>query len=1076
MLKFKLIGILICFSLGYSVHAQNNHSENLKHLDQLLTDKNYTEAQSVLKKEIDNLQAKKSYYLLTDYIYYTGKIQLQLQNSSIATSAVKQFIKTIVSSTDSLKVLRQTQLELSSYYELIGDSQKAYDANLEALKLTLKWKEATPQDLGLVENNLGTLSNRKGDIAAGLEHHRKALKHYESYPKTDKTNLYILYNSLAGSMWYVSKIDSALYFYEKADKTLKLLERNPMNSYYRPAIINNNIAAIYSSQGNLDKALEAMRQSITYLNQFLKTDVSDAKKESGKEFLYMSIENYAGIYKDIGDFEKAKELIEYSYKEKQKHFDPENPELFKAKILLGQIYLALKDYNRAEKYLDEGIAHIKRTDGGNNSWEADAHYYKASLNDQLGKNTIAKKEFENAEQLYEAALEGAYDELYLDFIINATNFYARNNDKEKALKMAEKAYNYIKENQGSTTSFEIQQALNLGEIHYELGDYTSAFEKGRATEELLKKTLPTQTNPLDSTKIILYKPQTILLKTQSAYKLHNQKDNTAFLKNEFKELKDAISIVEKQKTLIGEDTNLSLLIENNSELFEFAKQLALELYQKTQDKSYLNEVISLHESILYNRIRSRLNSRTSMAYANVPNTILEQEKTIQKEINNALKETNNIEGFMKANSQWNTYLETLKKDYPKYYKLRFASISKSLKDIGQKLPENTTVIRYVYADDELFAILISKSNTKLFKLNPSGIKEKIAHLQDENSLFENNYSLLNDLHTTLWKPFNQDIKTDRVVIIPDRDLFNLNFEMLTTKVVSSYKELATNSLLSNYIISYNYSLFLIDKGSQTIGYKDNFVAFVPEFNDKMKSDYQLAIQDSLNLDKTYLTLLPQPFTKNLANYSARLFKGTSFLNEKSTEHIFKSSAKEHKIIHIGTHAESNNISPELSRLVFAKSMDSTNTDDNYLYTYEIYNTNLSSNLAILTACETGKPTYQAGEGMISLAHAFNYAGSESILTSLWKIDEQSSAKIIESFYKYIKKGWAKDKALQQAKLDYIATAEGRTAHPQYWAGMVLIGDTAPIDMQSSSSLIYWLLGTLAIIVVAVYLLKRKPKI
>ena len=64
---------------------------------------------------------------------------------------------------------------------------------------------------------------------------------------------------------------------------------------------------------------------------------------------------------------------------------------------------------------------------------------------------------------------------------------------------------------------------------------------------------------------------------------------------------------------------------------------------------------------------------------------------------------------------------------------------------------------------------------------------------------------------------------------------------------------------------------------------------------------------------------------------------------------------------------------------------------------------MSSNLAILTACETGKPTYQAGEGMISLAHAFNYAGSESILTSLWKIDEQSSAVIIESFYKYLKK-------------------------------------------------------------------------
>src|SRR5690606_32106177 len=155
-----------------------------------------------------------------------------------------------------------------------------------------------------------------------------------------------------------------------------------------------------------------------------------------------------------------------------------------------------------------------------------------------------------------------------------------------------------------------------------------------------------------------------------------------------------------------------------------------------------------------------------------------------------------------------------------------------------------------------------------------------------------------------------------------------------------------------------------------------------------------------------------------------------------------------------------------SRLVFAKSLNGK--DDDYLYTYEIYNSNLASNLAILTACETGKPTYQAGEGMISLAHAFNYAGSESILTSLWKIDEESSAKIINLFYRNIKKGWSKDIALQKAKLEYIATAEGRTVHPQYWAGLVLIGDASPIDLQTNNSILYWLMA-LALLIPIIFL-------
>ncbi len=1072
MLKTKLFIFLICISLSQNHQAQQRHSENLNRLDELLKDKKYTEAQAFANKNIAILQAKKSYYLLADYIYYKGRITYQFQKSSQATSATIEFAKTITSATDSLKVLRQVQFKLAAYYEFIGDSQKAYKANLVTKELTQKWKEATPEDFGNVESNLAVLATRNGAIAKGIKHSKIALQYFESYPKTSKKNLYIIYNTLGGSMWYESKIDSALYFYQKAEKTLKLMEVNPLNSYYRPAMLQNNLAGIYEIQGDLEKALAAIRKTINYLNLFLKSDAADDKKESAKEFLFMAIENYAGFYKKMGDYVKAKELLEYSFKEKQKQYQADNPELYKAKILLGQIYLSLKEYTRAEAFLDDGITQIKRLNAGTNYWDADAHYSKALLNDELGKTTIAKQYYDKSEQLYEEVLEGAYDELYLDFVSKASHFYAKHHEKDKALKMAQKAYAYIKENQGETTSFEIDQALNLGEIYFELGDYKAAIDKGLISKELLAKTSKAQKKRVDSTTIILYKPQTILLSTQASYKIQQNKD-VVFLKKTFVEIKQAISLLEKQKSFIGDESNVSILIENNSKLFDFAKKVALELYEKTKDKSYLTEVISLHESFLYNRIRARLNSKISVNYADVPKNILEQEAIIKKSIQAALSKSNNIDAFIKANSQWNKYLENLKKNYPKYYKLRFASIAISLKDIKQKVLENTTVVRFMYVEKELYAVLISKNNTQLFKLNTATVSANILQLQSQSSLFKNNFKTLNDLYNSLWKPFEQHIKTTHVVIIPDRDLFNLNFEMLTSKVISSYKEMATNSLLSSNIISYNYSLFLIEKGSQTVSYKENFVAFVPEFNDKMKSDYQISIKDSMELDKSYLKLISQPFTKDLAQESARIFSGISFLNEKSTVQLFKNSAKEHKIIHIGTHAESNNVSPELSRLVFAKSTDSNSTDDNYLYTYEIYNTNMSSNLAILTACETGKPTYQAGEGMISLAHAFNYAGSESILTSLWKIDEQSSASIIESFYKYLKKGWAKDKALQQAKLDYITTAEGRTIHPQYWAGLILLGDATSLDLTSSSKMFYWILALSAFLIAFSIFYKKK---
>lgn len=218
-----------------------------------------------------------------------------------------------------------------------------------------------------------------------------------------------------------------------------------------------------------------------------------------------------------------------------------------------------------------------------------------------------------------------------------------------------------------------------------------------------------------------------------------------------------------------------------------------------------------------------------------------------------------------------------------------------------------------------------------------------------------------------------------------------------------------------------------------------------------------------------MQLLPQPFAKDLAIKYSELFDGDSFINENASKQIFTQKAKEHKIIHIGTHAESDNISPEFSRLIFAKK---ETYDNNSLYTYEIYNQNLSSNLAILTACETGKPTFQPGEGMISLAHAFNYAGSESILTSLWNIDEQSSSEIIKLFYDYLSDGLAKDEALKQAKLRYLSTAKGRTLNPQYWAGLVLIGNADPVNIKTGNYLLYLITSLCVIFLILLVFRKR----
>ena len=184
------------------------------------------------------------------------------------------------------------------------------------------------------------------------------------------------------------------------------------------------------------------------------------------------------------------------------------------------------------------------------------------------------------------------------------------------------------------------------------------------------------------------------------------------------------------------------------------------------------------------------------------------------------------------------------------------------------------------------------------------------------------------------------------------------------------------------------------------------------------------------------------------------FGGDIYSESKSTADVFRERSGNNHIIHIGTHAEVNNEYPEYSRLIFAKNNLNPNAD-NSVYLYDIYNCNLTSDLAVITACESGKPGYQDGEGMISMAHAFSYAGSKSIMTGLWKLDEQATAIITEFFYTFLKEGFCKDEALQKAKLKYLQSANGGMVSPQYWAGLVIMGDTTSIHLKNKVQWMYY---------------------
>jgi CHAT domain-containing protein len=90
---------------------------------------------------------------------------------------------------------------------------------------------------------------------------------------------------------------------------------------------------------------------------------------------------------------------------------------------------------------------------------------------------------------------------------------------------------------------------------------------------------------------------------------------------------------------------------------------------------------------------------------------------------------------------------------------------------------------------------------------------------------------------------------------------------------------------------------------------------------------------------------------------------------------------------------------------------------------------------VLSACQTGLGEITKNEGIIGLTRAFQYAGAQSVVVSLWKITD-SSSKLMKEFYRQYKNGRSKDVALQLAQASLI---KPEFSHPYYWAAFQMVG-------------------------------------
>lgn len=170
--------------------------------------------------------------------------------------------------------------------------------------------------------------------------------------------------------------------------------------------------------------------------------------------------------------------------------------------------------------------------------------------------------------------------------------------------------------------------------------------------------------------------------------------------------------------------------------------------------------------------------------------------------------------------------------------------------------------------------------------------------------------------------------------------------------------------------------------------------------------------------------------------------GLQYIDSGATRERFLKEINQYPIIHLATHAVSSVNNAANSFIAFYPRKKALAED--CLFLEELYGLDMNSTrLVVISACETGQGELVSNEGVISLARAFAYAGAASTVSSLWKADDQSTSFILRKFYAYLQKGYTKPKALQQAKLDYLAS-DAINKSPAYWSHLVLFGNSQPL--------------------------------
>lgn len=933
---------------------------------------------------------------------------------------------------------------LGNYYLEMSLDTKAEAAFKKASSLIENQDDVKLQ--AILANDFGSLYISQHQIKLAMNYFEKALALNEKEFGQDASNYGAALINIANAKRISGDVEGALADYQKA---LAIYQKNP------PEDLTNVIGAAIEI-ANITQSLGMEEQTDQLLAQAQMVAVSAFGTNSLEEAdVYMA---KAVVAFENGQFDQS---LNYNFKAldiMKQHNYPENSYYAQIYNNVGQAYDELKDTELALQYKTRALELYTKLRGAD-------HHSVATATGNIGLTYEVMDDFDKAIDYLKKSVairiknQPSDEDTGRDYL-NIGLMYLKKNEARTAVEFFEKALTLYSGRDKNVNKAMICNRLSIG--YFMLNDMKRAMEFNQ--KSIIANTLNFSDSNFDAFPIGL-----TLLDYRETVVAFVTKADIYRRQGDLKSLTKGLNVLDAADKILKENvinlTNARDRLELASLSAQFTESgmlLADKLFQLTKNPSYLEKAFYFSERSKSNELFADIQLNRATAFSRIPKQLTTRKDELSKRLNTLGQQV--ADAYSNQNEELITKLKAKEFDLTKELESVQAEMEKASPnfksalnqrslpawaEVTKSLDAKTALISYVFTDSAKYVFIGNHSG---LILKPISLKTDIERLvrgftlqiRAQGSALQ---TMAQQLTEILWSPVESALAelgpVEKIIIIPQGSLNFLPFEALGK---DSY-------LIEKYTIYYQMSgALLASQPASQVRAKPSFVALAPVFEDKEtnfvnKSCARFAklskkadnTSRAFNLNGDYITPLPETETEvntiNKLNVDKGIFSKIFTKEAASEELIKKGELANYDFVHLATHGFVNSQYPELSGLLLTQ--DKNSSEDGILYTGEILGLSLKAELVTLSACETALGKKIEGEGVRGLTTAFLFAGARSVISSLWKVADESTSLLMIEFYTQLLSGKDKASALRAAKLSLIK--DSKFNHPYYWSPFIQTG-------------------------------------